>query len=121
MSSTDDKGRGECQHIPTYGEHWYECSKCGKVLFRNEDKSPAAQTVAAEARRIVSEGFTPARHPLTTQDVQTLVVQIITQTEATLIRLEERSAVKAVSIPNVLQLLIGLRTQISRIELNATH
>jgi hypothetical protein len=63
MSSNSDEKSAECQHLPTYGEHWYECSKCGKVLFLYEDKSPEAQAVAEEARRIVDKGFKRGRSP----------------------------------------------------------
>jgi len=104
------------EHEPTYGEIGYECRNCGKFLFRYVDDRPEAQALAAEARRIVDEGFKRGRPRLTAAELQKRAIEIIDQAEATLIAAADRNRANAMSLPDILQLLIRLRTEIRRIE-----
>jgi hypothetical protein len=118
----DEKRAAEiavCQghHVPTLGEKGVECAKCGKELFDYQDTTPEAAAAYAEARRIIEAGFKRDRlRSLTAEEMRNRSIEIIDQAEATLIEIADRTRINAMNIPDVLQLLIGLRSQIRRIE-----
>ena len=94
----------------------FECSKCGTFLCRYIENSAKATAIAAEAKRIVEQGFEQRRSSASAEEMKDRVIEIIDQMEQTLLATANLSRTNQMSIADVLQLLIGLRGQIRRIE-----